>query len=406
MSADTPEASAQPAPNQDSPSPARIRVLSTACLAHIVQDGLTDMLYVFFPVWQQLFALSFSQVGLLKTLFSGTLAAFQIPAGALGARLGVRNTLALGTLLAGLCLFFASYAAAPLGLWILLTLGGLASSAQHPVGASAISQAYTGKASRNALSAFNFSGDVGKLLFPAVAALLIARTDWGTAMRGMSVTAVVCGAAIFLLMRGTHAESSARAKAPAPSGGCARGGLGLPFWSMASIGVLDSAGRMGFLTFLPFVLRDKGADMETLGLALGLIFAGGAAGKLVCGMMAARVGVLRSVIVTEGATALMILLTASAPLWLALCVCPLLGVVLNGTSSVLYGSVPELVEQEARGRAFACFYTGTIGAGAVAPLLYGAVSDMIGVEASVKIVAAMVLLAVPLTWPLRGKMRG
>ncbi|WP_243311378.1 MFS transporter [Fundidesulfovibrio agrisoli] len=404
MSADSPDAPGQPAVN-----PARFKVLSTACLAHIVQDGLTDMLYVFFPVWQQLFALSFSEVGLLKTLFSGTLAALQIPAGALAARLGVRTTLAGGTVLTSLLLFCTSFAATPLALWALLILGGAGASAQHPVGASAIAQAYTGKASRNALSAYNFTGDLGKLLFPAVAALLIASWGWPAAMRGISGGAALLGAFMFLVMRGTGSgpDSSGAIQARQPAAADrARNGLGLPFWSMAVIGILDSATRMGFLTFLPFVLRDKGADMPTLGLALGLIFAGGAAGKLLCGMVASRVGILRSVIITEAATALMIYLETASPLWLALGVCPLLGVVLNGTSSILYGSVPELVEQEARGRAFACFYTGTIGAGAVAPLIYGALSDMIGVELSVKLVAAMVMLAVPLTLPLRGKMRG
>ena len=39
---------------------------------------------------------------------------------------------------------------------------------------------------------------------------------------------------------------------------------------------------------------------------------------------------------------------------------------LNGTSSVLYGTVPELVATEQREKAFGIFYTGTIGAGALA----------------------------------------
>ena len=54
---------------------------------------------------------------------------------------------------------------------------------------------------------------------------------------------------------------------------------------------------------------------------------------------------------------------------------PVIGVALNGTSSVLYGSVPDLVAAERRARAFGIFYTGTIGAGAVAPAIYGLVGD-------------------------------
>ena len=80
-------------------------------------------------------------------------------------------------------------------------------------------------------------------------------------------------------------------------------------------------------------------------------------------------------LVTEGLTAAGILLLLPLPLAAALAVLPLIGVALNGTSSVLYGTVPELVMPERRARAFGIFYTGTIGAGALAPAIYGLVSD-------------------------------
>mgnify|MGYP003693661407 CR=1 FL=1 len=68
------------------------------------------------------------------------------------------------------------------------------------------------------------------------------------------------------------------------------------------------------------------------------------------------------------------------PLEAALLVLPLIGIALNGTSSVLYGSVPDLVAPERRARAFSVFYTGTIGAGALAPAIYGVVGDALGVS--------------------------
>jgi MFS family permease len=80
---------------------------------------------------------------------------------------------------------------------------------------------------------------------------------------------------------------------------------------------------------------------------------------------------------------------------------PLLGIALNGTSSVLYGSVPELVPVERRTRAFGIFYTGTIGAGAVAPILYGLVSDAVGLTGGMILVASFVILTLPLAFALR-----
>ena len=116
---------------------------------------------------------------------------------------------------------------------------------------------------------------------------------------------------------------------------------------LLSVGVIDSATRMAFLTFLPFVLTAKGASLPTVGLALTLVFAGGAAGKLVCAFIGARIGAVATVWLTETVTALGIVALLPLPLDAALLLLPVVGVALNGTSSVLYGSVPELVEPAA-----------------------------------------------------------
>jgi MFS transporter, FSR family, fosmidomycin resistance protein len=48
------------------------------------------------------------------------------------------------------------------------------------------------------------------------------------------------------------------------------------------IGILDTATRMGFLLFLPFLMKTKGASLTSVGLALSLVFIGGAFGKAAC----------------------------------------------------------------------------------------------------------------------------
>jgi MFS family permease len=158
---------------------------------------------------------------------------------------------------------------------------------------------------------------------------------------------------------------------------------------------------MAFLTFLPFVLTAKGASLQTVGLALTLVFAGGAAGKLVCAFIGARIGVVATVWLTETVTALGIVALLPLPLEAALVLLPIVGVALNGTSSVLYGSVPELVEPAKRQRAFSIFYTGTIGAGAISPAIYGLLGDAVGVTTALVVVASLVLVTLPITLVLR-----
>ena len=165
--------------------------------------------------------------------------------------------------------------------------------------------------------------------------------------------------------------------------------------------MVDSATRMAFLTFLPFVLLAKGASLPTVGLALTLVFAGGAAGKLVCAFIGARIGVIATVCLTEGLTTLGILALLPLPLEIAMLLLPIIGIALNGTSSVLYGSVPELVEPIRRARAFSIFYTGTIGSGAVAPAIYGLLGDAVNVPIALMAVAGMCLITLPLALVLR-----
>ncbi len=98
--------------------------------------------------------------------------------------------------------------------------------------------------------------------------------------------------------------------------------------------------------------------MSLVGIAFALVAVGGALGKAVFGRIGERFGVTRSVILTEAGTALAILAVVLLPLDPVLVVLPLLGLMLNGTSSVLYGTVPELAPGGRVERAFAIFTPG------------------------------------------------
>jgi MFS transporter, FSR family, fosmidomycin resistance protein len=175
---------------------------------------------------------------------------------------------------------------------------------------------------------------------------------------------------------------------------------GRGFNLLLTIGAFDTATRMGYLLFLPFLFHAKGGDETTVGVGLALLFAGGALGKACCGWLGQRIGVVWSVIVTEAATALFMVATLMLPLGPMLVLLPLLGVVLNGTSSVLYGTVPELSRKGEVGEAFALFYTGVMGAGGLAPIAYGAIADhssrTVGVVAAALTAAAVIPMVLAL----------
>jgi MFS family permease len=380
------------------------RAAGVACGAHALHDGYTDLIYVMLPVWQAEFGLGYAELGLLRGVFAGTMATFQIPAGLLAEKLGIPAVLALGTALAGLGYCIAGASAGFTLLLIALMVGGLGASTQHPLASSLMARAFAGPRSMKALGTYNFAGDIGKMTVPAIVALLMIVMSWRPTLALIGAVGFVAAVAIFLVAPRYGAEPVGGGKSDAGDAAAPRAIHRFAFPVLLSIGVLDSATRMGFLLFLPFVLTAKGASLPAIGLALTLVFAGGAAGKLVCAFIGARIGAIATVWLTEGLTAVVIVALLPLPLEAAFVLLPVIGVALNGTSSVLYGSVPDLVAPERRARAFSIFYTGTIGSGALAPALYGAIGDLLGVQAALLIIAAVVMLTLPLSLMLRSSL--
>ncbi|QJD92581.1 MFS transporter [Duganella dendranthematis] len=379
---------------------AQKRSLLGACLTHALHDGYTDGLYAFLPVWQAQFGLSYAALAVVRALYYGTMGGLQIPADRALRGWPPRAALVLSTLLAAAGLLIMALPLGFAGLCVGLVVAGMGSSIQHPRGSMLVADTY-GKASRRALGTYNFAGDIGKATLPALVALLLPILAWRPVLALMALPGIVLAAALPMLTPATSGAALADKAGAAEHGGRhGRGG----FRILMSIGALDTATRMGYLLFLPFLIHDKGGGSPTVGIALALLFIGGAFGKASCGWLGEQLGVVGCVMATEAATALLIVTTLSTALVPTLFLLPLLGVVLNGTSSVLYGTVPELSAGDT-GRAFAEFYTSVIGAGGIAPIVYGMVADHSNKTVGVLTSAATAFLIVPLALMLRAHLR-
>jgi len=370
------------------------RTLFGACLTHSLHDGYTDQLYALLPAWQAQFGLSYTGLAVVRALYYGTMGGLQVPANRATSWLKPRSALALSTFVAALGFVAMALPTGFAGLCVGLVVAGAGSSVQHPRASDLVTHTY-GSESRGALGIYNFAGDLGKATLPAIVAVLLPVLPWRTVVGLMGLLGILVASSLLVLLptdtRVTSIQYEIERKRES------RGGFGV----LLSIGVLDTATRMGYLLFLPFLIRARGGSSATVGLGLALVFVGGAFGKATCGWVGQRVGVVWSVVATEIATAAFIVVTCFTPITAMLVFLPFLGMVLNGTSSVLYGTVAELAPTGNTGRAFALFYTGVIGSGGLAPIAYGAIADhssrMIGILAS----AGTALIIVPLILSLR-----
>ncbi len=366
----------------------RSRALLAACTAHVVHDGYLDLIYVLLPLWQAEFGLGYAALGLVRAIFTAALAGSQVPVDRATARFGARASLVAGT-----AVMAAGFALAGLSrglplLCVALAIAGFGSSTQHPRASALVTGAY-GAASRGPLGIYNFAGDLGKALLPGLTSLLLLAMAWRSAI----IVLAALGAAVAVALIALVPDDASGPQAADPARGEAGAGRG--FALLFAIGAFDTATRMGFLLFLPFVLLERHASETLVGLGLMLVFAGGAFGKFVCGWIGERAGLVATVVVTEAATALMIVLVPVLPLGALLALLPLLGVALNGTSSVLYGTVPDVAKGDV-GRAFAIFYTGVMGAAAVSPMIFGWLADLVGRHAAIVATTACALATIPM----------
>lgn len=378
------------------------RTLATCCAVHTLHDGLSDITYVLLPLLAQAFGLSLAQVGLIRSAHRAAMAIFQIPAGIIAERLGERNLLAFGTACAGIAFIALGFAPGFLAILLTLFLAGFGSAVQHPLCSSIISHAYPGEGRRAALGTYNFAGDLGKFAFGGAASLMfVAGVSWQAPVLAFGGLALLCTVAIVFLLARSAASNKpdAAANQPAAAGWGIRDKQG--FTALCAIEVLDSSTRTGILTFIAFLLMARGLPEGWAVLSVPLILVGGMAGKLACGILAERLGIVRMIVITEVATGCGIFATLALPNLAAFILLPLIGVVLNGTSSVLYATIGDFVEKDRLSRAFGLFYTLGSTCGVAAPLAYGLVGDVFGVETAITVIGFAIFLTIPLALIMR-----
>ena len=352
----------------------RAKVLKICCGAHAVHDGFTDLINVLLPLLQAHFSLTYAASGALKMLYSAAMAIGQIPSSNLAARIGAPVVLSCGTALAGLGYIIAGLSGLLAVVAFGLVVAGLGASTQHPIASSLVSTAFEGKSARPALGTYNAAGDVGKVLLPALFAIFVTRMQWQTALMITGTVGLAGGVLIYISLSQTQRAASSASKEQI-DGHCRD--IPWAFRTLFGIHLLDNVVRTGYQVYLPFLLIERDASLPQVGMALSLLFAGGAGGKFIFGWIGARIGVVPAVAITAVCTSTLILLTTLADLALPqlLVLLPLLGVVLAGSSSVLNGTIPEFVPTSRRTRAFAIFYTGGSVAGALSPPALGLIGD-------------------------------
>ena len=376
------------------------RTLLFGSTMHIWNDLYFAILVTLLPFIEKDMDLSFTQVGLLRSVFAGASGILQIPVGFLAESVGEFWLLILGNLWVPIGL--VAMALSPVFVVLLATsfLGGLGGGAQHPLGSSMVSRAYDDRGRSTAVGTVNFAGDLGKMIAPLIAAATVVIFGWRATLFVVGFAGIAFTALASLTRRSVDIGRPAKTTSDEETSADDKAKMG-GFIALSGVGILDASVRTAAMTFLPFVLIAKDMSNVQAVSMLFFLFLGGAFGKFVVGWLGERFGTVSLIWGTKGMTAVLLVASIYAPPAATIPLMIAIGIGLNGTSSILYATVAEFIPARRRARFYGFYYTTNEIGTVIAPIAYGVIADALSLNATMIIMGVVTLTILPASLTLR-----
>jgi len=367
----------------DAPPPASLRqdagVIGLVGLAHMISHFSQLLLPPLFPWLRDAFAVSYTELGFLMTVFFVVSCAVQAAAGFLVDRYGPRPILLGGLGLAGTAAL--GFAASP-DYWTMVlcsALAGVGNGVFHPVDYTLINRKVSARRLGHAYSFHGITGSLGWALAPAVVVPLAMAFSWRAALAGAAfVVFAVLGVLVLNRQRLVVPAAAPRHAAPEEGGGF--GFLRIPaVWMCFAFFFFWAIVLSGVQAFAPEAARQlHGVPVALAAMCVTVYMVCSAGGMVAGGFLAADPARCERVVGAGFGMA------AAIALLVALGSVPALAVpVLFGAMGFAAGTagpsrdllVKRSTPEHATGRVYGVVYSGLDIGQALAPLAFGALMD-------------------------------
>ena len=365
------------------PHPARedVALIGLVGLAHGISHFSQLLLPPLFPWLKDAFGVSYTELGLLMTIFFVVSCIVQALSGFVVDRFGPRPVLFAGLALLGLAAF--GYAASPnYGVMALCTaVAGIGNGVFHPVDFTLLNRKVHPSRLGHAFSAHGITGSLGWALAPAMVVPLAIASSWRVALASAGALAFMV-LAVLWLNREQLALETAEAR-PVASALAAEGSfdfLKIPaVWMCFGFFFFFAASLSGVQTFAPAAAQQlHGVPVGLTAMCITIYMVCSAAGMVAGGFMAADPARCERIIAAgfsvAACVALLVAFADIPPLAV-----PVLFAVM-GFGAGMAGPSRDLIVKRAAppnatGRVYGVVYSGLDIGQAVAPLAYGALMD-------------------------------
>ena len=357
------------------------RAMATLSGGHLAVDFASGSLPALLPFLTLKFDLSYTATAALMLALLVSSSLVQPLFGLWSDRRGAMWLLPAGVAIAGLGTGLAAVAPRYGLVVALVFVAGIGVAAYHPEGTKFASYA-SGRKRASGMSYFNIGGNTGYALGPIVVTPLVLwlGLEGGLlAMIPVLVFATVLLRALPTLSRIAPAAAARRA---------VQGEDDLRAMSLLAVVImLRSVAWFGLLTFVPLWVVANGGTEGEGGRELSLMLVAGAVGTLVLGWVADRIGLRRTLLFTQAALPIPIVVFVAVGGVLGTLALMLVGLCVVGTFGVTI-VLSQLYLPRHVGMASGLSVGLAMGLGGIAAVLLGAVADAVDLETALYVAAA------------------
>jgi MFS family permease len=198
-------------------SSSRVALFSVVCGAHFFNHFQSSMLGVIYPLMMKDLGMGYMAIASLAAVYNSLGSVLQAAYGLIVPYVRRGVILGAGNCVLGLSVVASGFASTYQHFFTTRLLGGVGSSPQHPVGSSILASNF-GAARGRALAFHSSAGQLGSVVAPLLAAVLITQMGWRGVFWAVGIVTTVFGMICFVFRDNLLPASSQKTKSRAPVG--------------------------------------------------------------------------------------------------------------------------------------------------------------------------------------------
>ena len=362
-------------------------------ILHLFNDGYLAVMPLVLPFAAEEFSIPLSIVGLLGSLLSFSGIILALPAGAAAARFGAVRLLSFAVLCYSIGFLLLGTAGGIAAIFAAFILGSIAFGIFHPIAFSAVAKESSSSQLGRNMGIFAATGDIGRIAFAAAVTFIIGLTSWRftSFLYGIAALFLFLFCFIYALRRNDgNKETASKSKKKLDYSILKKKAFGLS--NAASF--LDSFANASLFIFIPFLLTFRGIDAAFIGVFTSVFFVGNLLGKVIMGRLTDRVKEEYLFIGCECCIFIALIILALSPSAVIISLLALiLGFFTKGTVPIVSTMIAQSVGETEYEAAYSVNSLSTSIANTLAPLFFGLLADILGVQAIFSACGIAALLA-------------